>query len=93
MSGDDGEDSFHRRLKEELEELEKNPDVIEPQLQKCSMCKEFNGKECNNRWQMESMYRNHPEWEQMDKECFEKRITDASDCWNFEEIDNEGEST
>lgn len=30
--------------------------------------------------------------EYMDKESFEKRITDASDCYDFEEIDEEVES-
>ena len=37
------------------------------------------------------MYLDHPDWEQMDKESFEKRITDASDCDDFNEIDEEGE--
>ena len=32
LSGDDGEDSFIKRLKEELEENKKNPELIEPQL-------------------------------------------------------------
>ncbi len=32
LSGDYGDDSFLESLKEELEELEKNPDIIEPQL-------------------------------------------------------------
>lgn len=82
LSGDYGDDSFLESLKEELEELEKNPDIIEPQLKKCPLCKDFNGKGCTNRWQMEYM----------DKESFEKRKADASDCCDFEEIDNEVES-
>jgi len=82
LSGDYSDDSFLESIKEELEELEKNPDIIEPQLKKCPLCKDFNGKRCTNRWQMEYM----------DKESFEKRKTDASDCYDFEEIDNEVES-
>ncbi len=81
LSGDYGDDSFFVSIKEELEKLEKNQTVIEPQLKKCPLCKDFNGKECTNRWQMESM----------DKESFKKRIADASDCYDFEEIDEKGE--
>ena len=44
LSGDYGDDSFLESIKEELEELEKHPTIIEPQLKKCSLCKEFNGK-------------------------------------------------
>lgn len=82
LSGDYGDDSFLESIKEELEELEKNPDIIEPQLKKCPLCKYFNGKKCTNHWQMEYM----------DKESFEKRIADASDCYDFEEIDEDVES-
>lgn len=32
LSGDDGEDSFHERLREELEDYKKNYEEIEPQL-------------------------------------------------------------
>ena len=39
LSGDYGDDSFLESIKEELEELEKNPDIIEPQLKKCPLCK------------------------------------------------------
>ena len=81
LSGDYGDDSFIEALKEKLDELDKNPNIIEPQLKKCSLCKDFNGKECTNRWQMETL----------DKETSEKRITDASDCCDFEEIDEKGE--
>ena len=82
LSGDNSDDSFLESIKEELEELEKNPDIIEPQLKKCPLCKYFNGKKCTNHWQMEYM----------DKESFEKRKADTSDCCDFEEIDNEVES-
>ena len=37
LSGDYGDDSFLESIKEELEELEKNPDIIEPQLKKCPL--------------------------------------------------------
>ncbi|MBR1404888.1 MAG: hypothetical protein IJ558_12020 [Treponema sp.] len=86
LSGDDGEDDFAERLKEELEALEKNPEIIVPQLKKCSLCKEFTGKECKHRWRLEHMYLDHPDWKQIDKESYEKRLTDASDCYDFEEI-------
>lgn len=82
LSGDSSDDSFLESIKEELEELEKNPDIIEPQLKKCPLCKYFNGKKCTNHWQMEYM----------DKESLEKRIADASDCYDFEEIDEDVES-
>ena len=81
LSGDYSDDSFLESIKEDLEKLENDPTIIEPQLKKCPLCKDFNGKECTNRWQMESM----------NKESSEKRITDASDCYDFEEIDEEGE--
>lgn len=82
LSGDYSDDSFLESINEELEELEKNPDIIETQLKKCPLCKYFNGKKCTNHWQMEYM----------DKESFEKRIADASDCYDFEEIDEDVES-
>ena len=85
LSGDDGEESFHKRLAEELEELKQNSEKIKPQVQKCPLCNNFNGKECKNRWNMQSFYYDHPKWEQMDRESYKKRMSDASDCWNFEE--------
>ena len=53
LSGDYGDDLFLENIKDELEELEKNPNTIEPQLKKCPLCKYFNGKKCTNRWQMD----------------------------------------
>ena len=82
LSGDYSDDSFLESIKEELEELEKNPDTIEPLLKKCPLCKYFNGKRCTYHWQVETL----------DTETSEKRIIDASDCYDFEEIDDEGES-
>lgn len=38
---------------------------------------------------MNSYYFDHPEWEKMDRKAFKKRLTDASDCYNFEEIQDE----
>ena len=89
LSGDDGEDSFHERLREELEDYNKNYEEIEPQLKKCSLCQNFNGNECDHRWRMNSYYFDHPEWEKMDRKAFKKRLTDASDCYDFEEIQDE----
>lgn len=89
LSGDDGEDSFHERLREELEDYNKNYEEIEPQLKKCSLCQNFNGNECDHRWRMNSYYFDHPEWEKMDRKAFKKRLTDASDCYDFEEIHDE----
>ena len=89
LSGDDGEDSFHERLREELEDYKKNYEEIEPQLKKCSLCQNFNGNECDYRWRMYSYYFDHPEWEKMDRKAFKKRLTDASDCYDFEEIQDE----
>ena len=89
LSGDDGEDSFHERLREELEDCNKNYEEIEPQLKKCSLCQNFNGNECDHRWRMNSYYFDHPEWEKMDRKAFKKRLTDASDCYDFEEIHDE----
>ena len=89
LSGDDGEDSFHERLREELEDYKKNYEEIEPQLKKCSLCQNFNGNECDYRWRMNSYYFDHPEWEKMDRKAFKKRLTDASDCYDFEEIQDE----
>ena len=89
LSGDDGEDSFHERLREELEDYKKNYKEIEPQLKKCSLCQNFNGNKCDYRWRMNSYYFDHPEWEKMDRKAFKKRLTDASDCYDFEEIQDE----
>jgi len=38
---------------------------------------------------MNSYYIDHPEWEKMDRKAFKKRLTDASDCYDFEEIQDE----
>ena len=89
LSGDDGEESFHERLKDELEEFKNNYEEIEPQLKKCSLCQNFNGKDCDYRWKMTSYYFDHPEWEEMDRKDYKRRLTDASDCYNFEEIRDE----
>ena len=89
LSGDDGEDSFHERLREELEDYKKNYEEIEPQLKKCSLCQNFNGNECDYRWRTNSYYFDYPEWEKMDRKTFKKRLTDASDCYDFEEIQDE----
>lgn len=89
LSGDDGEESFHKRLKEELDEYKNNYEEIEPQLKKCSLCQNFNGKDCDYRWKMTSYYFDHPEWEEMDRKDYKRRLTDASDCYNFEEIRDE----
>lgn len=86
LSGDDGEDSFIKRLKEELEENRKNPELIEPQLKKCPLCKNFNGTACKHRFDLSYRYVDNPEWEEIDRKSYEKRLTDASDCWEFEEI-------
>jgi hypothetical protein len=89
LSGDDGEESFHERLKDELEKFKKNYEEIEPQLKKCSLCQNFNGKDCDYRWKMTSYYFDHPEWEEMDRKDYKRRLTDASDCYDFEEIRDE----
>ena len=76
---DYGDDSFIESITEEVEKKKKNPDIIEPQLKKCPLCKYFNGKKCTNHWQMETL----------DTETSKKRIIDASDCYDFEEVDVE----
>ena len=38
---------------------------------------------------MTSYYFDHPEWEEMDRKDYKRRLTDASDCYNFEEIRDE----
>lgn len=91
LSGDDGEDSFHERLKEEISALEANAEKKEPRLQKCSLCKNFDGKICDHQREMQFSYYGHPELERMDKENYKRRLTDASDCWEFEEIEENDE--
>lgn len=90
LSGDDGEDTFIERLKEELEENEKNPEIIEPQLKRCPLCRNFNAKECKYFRNLQYKYFDHPEWKKYDMENYEKRLTDASGCWDFEEIWSRG---
>ena len=92
LSGDYSDDSFLESIKEELEELEKNPSIIEPQLKKCSLCENFNGKSCRHRFDLSYRYADNPEWEEIDRKSYEKRLTDASDCWEFEEREDEGEN-
>lgn len=65
--------------------------IIEPQLKKCPLCKNFSGKQCRHRNDLRYRYFDHPEWEQLDNESYEKRLTDASDCWDFKEMDDEDE--
>lgn len=88
LSGDDGENSFIKRLKEELEENERNHEIIEPQLKKCSLCKNFNGKECKHWFDISYRHIDNPEWAEIDRKNYKKRLTDASDCWEFEEIED-----
>ena len=59
---------------------ENNPEVIEPQLKKCSLCENFNGKVCKHRFDLSYRYADNPEWEEIDRKSYEKRLTDASDC-------------
>ena len=86
LSGDYGDDSFLESIKEELEELEKNPDIIELQLKKSPLCKNFNGTTCKHRFDLSYRYVDNPEWEELGRKSYEKRLTDASDCCDFEEI-------
>ncbi len=74
LSGDDGENSFIKRLKEELGENRKNPELIEPQLKKCPLCKNFNGTACKHRFDLSYRYVDNPEWEEIDRKSYEKRL-------------------
>ena len=47
LSGDDGENSFIKRLKEELEENRKNPELIEPQLKNVLSAKTLTARHVN----------------------------------------------
>ena len=73
LSGDDGEESFHERLKEELEELKKEPPV-ETKIPYCEVCENYRCGRC--------IYA-HMFLEKEEDEKFKRYITDASDCWDF----------
>ena len=70
LSGDDGEESFHERLKEELKELKKEPPV-EVKIPYCEICENYIRGRC--------VYAH----EFLEDEKFKRYITDASDCWGF----------
>ena len=73
LSGDDGEETFHERLKEELEELKKEPPV-ETKTPCCKVCENYKHERC--------IYA-HMFLEKEEDEKFKHYITDASDCWDF----------
>lgn len=70
LSGDDGEDNFHERLKEELEELKKEPPV-ETKIPYCEACGNYRNGRCFYAHKF------------LEDENFKRYITDASDCWDF----------
>ena len=70
LSGDDGEESFHERLKEELEELKKEPPV-EAKIPYCEICENYRRGRCVYAYDF------------LEDEKFKRYITDASDCWGF----------
>ena len=73
LSGDDGEETFHERLKEELEELKKEP-PIEAKIPYCEVRENYKHGRC--------IYA-HMFLEKEEDEKFKRYITDASDCWDF----------
>ena len=73
LSGDDGEENFHERLKEDLEELKKEPPV-ETKIPCCKVCENYRRGRC--------IYA-HMFLEKEEDEKFKRYITDASDCWDF----------
>ena len=73
LSGDDGEENFHERLKEDLEELKKEPPV-ETKTPCCKVCENYKYERC--------IYA-HMFLEKEEDEKFKRYITDASDCWDF----------
>ena len=70
LSGDDGEENFHERLKEELEELKKEPPV-EAKTPCCEVCENYEYERC-----IYYTLKN-------EDENLKRYITDASDCWDF----------
>ena len=73
LSGDDGEETFHERLKKDLEELKKEPPV-ETKIPCCKVCENYKYERC--------IYA-HMFLKKEEDEKFKRYITDASDCWNF----------
>ena len=83
LSGDDGEDNLHERLKEDLEELAKEK-PIPVHLAKCEYCEHCKNKHCeydrNDYWNENKEFEDH----------YQKYKDDASGCWDFE-VDSETE--
>ena len=81
LSGDDGEENLHERLKEDLEELAKEK-PIPVHLAKCEYCEHCKNKHCeydrNEYWNENKEFENH----------YQKYKDDASGCWDFE-VDSE----
>ena len=73
LSGDDGEETFHERLKEDLEELKKEPPV-ETKIPCCEVCENYRRGEC--------IYAHMFLIKEKDGKS-KRYITDASDCWDF----------
>lgn len=91
ISGDDGEDNFHKRLKEDLEKVSKHKETP-CMLAKCEYCENFvkNDKEGNHYFSHEkcrfvcdnSAYGGYSIEEARERQ--KKFEEDAHECWDFE---------
>ena len=73
LSGDNGEESFHKYLAEDLTKLTKTP-KIKPIIPKCKICKYFK----NNKYSK----RNKCTYRYGDEDT-EPYLTDATECYGF----------
>lgn len=77
LSGDDGEDNLHERLKEDLEELAKEK-PIPVHLAKCEYCENCENRKCKLDTPWYIYDKDKPR-----EDSYKKYKDDASDCWGF----------
>ena len=82
LSGDDGEESFHKRLKEDLKELEKESSKEIPCLeQNCKYCEHF--YEFDKKCEYSNGYNRWYDSDDIDYHRKFMESNDATECWDF----------
>lgn len=80
LSGDDGEDSFKKRLEKDLQKLQKEPEVV-PTLRTCAKCRHFEELPSSRQARRCNCFRDDTE------EDVKSYINDATECFGFSPCD------
>ena len=79
LSGDDGEENFHKRLADDLQKLKKEP-KIRSEVRKCKHCYYFKGKKCT--YFRENSFASFADSEGKEVTC-KSCQEDATECYGF----------